>query len=134
MPFIRITILAPPLGLDQIRVLQQSTTELMQSVMGKPLEGIAVLVERVERGGWSIANVSVGVAAHVEATIGLGINTADEKAKFMTAMWALLRTTLGPELRDETYIVFHEVDAKTYGRGGLTRHERDRRRVETPVI
>jgi phenylpyruvate tautomerase PptA (4-oxalocrotonate tautomerase family) len=44
-------------------------------------------------------------------------------------MWALLRTTLGPSLREETYIVCHEVATDAYGRGGLTRAERDHRRV-----
>ena len=126
MPFIRITILAPLLTAEQIGRIQQGTTELMQSIMRKPAVGIAVLVERVEHGAWTIANCPVGLAAHVEATIGLGINTAAEKARFMAEMWQLLRSTLGPELRDETYLVCHEVDTKTYGRGGLTRNARDR--------
>jgi 4-oxalocrotonate tautomerase len=133
MPFIRITILGPTAAPEQIRHLQQRTTELMVSVMRKPVDGVAVLVEHVTDGGWSIANSGVGVAAHVEATIGLGTNTSDEKARFMAEMWTLLRSSLGPELRDESYIVFHEVDTKAYGRGGLTRAERDRRRQAAGV-
>jgi 4-oxalocrotonate tautomerase len=128
MPFIRITILGPFLATEQIRRLQQGTTDLMVSDMRKPVEGTAVLVEQVTHGGWSIAGPPVGIAAHVEATIGQGTNSPNEKARFMAKIWTLLRSTLGPELREETYVVFHEVDTNAYGRGGLTRAERDRRR------
>jgi phenylpyruvate tautomerase PptA (4-oxalocrotonate tautomerase family) len=38
----------------------------------------------------------------------------------------LLRSVLGTELREETYITFHEFDHSSYGRGGLTRAERER--------
>ena len=55
MPFIRITVLGPTLAPEQIRRLQQGTTDLMTSVMRKPLEGTAVLVEQINQGGWSIA-------------------------------------------------------------------------------
>jgi 4-oxalocrotonate tautomerase len=133
VPFIRITILSPSLAPQQIRRLQQGTTELMVSAMRKPIEGTAVLVEQVTHGGWSIAGPSVGVAAHVEATIGQGTNTPNEKARFMAEMWTLLRSTLGLELREETYVVFHEVNTNAYGRGGLTRAERDRRRQAEEV-
>ncbi len=128
MPFIRISVLAPTLSAEQIRKLQAGTTELMVTGMRKPIQGTAVLVERINDGGWSIAGDTMTVAAHVEATIGLGSNTASEKAQFMAAMMKLLRSVLGEALRDETYIVFHEVKTDTYGRGGLTRAERDRQR------
>jgi 4-oxalocrotonate tautomerase len=127
MPFIRITVLGPTLAAEQVRRMQQGTTDLMVAVMHKPVEGVAVLVEQVTHGGWSIAGLPVGIAAHVEATVAQGTNTADEKARFIAEMWTLLRSALGPELREETYIVVHEIDTKAYGRGGLTRAERDRR-------
>jgi 4-oxalocrotonate tautomerase len=127
MPFVRITLHGPVVA-DQIRRLQQGTTDLMTAVMRKPRAGTAVLVEQVERGGWSIAGDAVGVAAHVEAIVGAGTTTALERARFMAEMWALLRATLGPDLRKEAYIVCHEVATDAYGRGGLTRAERDHRR------
>jgi 4-oxalocrotonate tautomerase len=128
VPFIRITVLGPTLEPEQIRRLQQGTTDLMTSVMRKPLEGTSVLVEQVNRSGWSIAGTPVNVAAQVDAAIGLGTNTPDEKARFMAEMMELLRAVLGRELREETYVTFHEFDHGSYGRGGLTRGERDRRR------
>jgi len=128
MPFIRITVLAPTLSAEQIHRLQQGTTDLMTSVMRKPLEGTSVLVEQVQ-GGWSIAGAPVQVGAQVDATIGSATNTVEEKAQFITKMMQLLRDVLGPELRDETYIAFHEFNHDSYGRGGLTRTERIRRRA-----
>jgi 4-oxalocrotonate tautomerase len=127
MPFVRLTLLGPPLTSRQIELLRGETTEMMMSIMRKPRQGTAVVIEQLERAVWSIAGAPVALAAHVEAVIGTGTNTADEKARFMAAMMELLRRVLGPELREETYIVFHEFDAHNYGRGGLTRAERNRR-------
>jgi 4-oxalocrotonate tautomerase len=128
MPFIRITILSPALAAEQVGRLEQGTTAFMVSGMRKPVAGVAVLVEQIKPADWSIANRPVAVAAHVEATIAQGSNTPDEKARFLADMWQLLRSVLGPELREATYIVIHEIDTRSYGRCGLTRAERDRRR------
>jgi 4-oxalocrotonate tautomerase len=128
MPFIRITVMGPTLTSEQVRRIQQGTTDLMVTVMRKPVEGVAVFVEQVIQSFWSIAGRPMTVAAHVEATVAQNTNTPDEKARFIAEMWSLLRSALGPELREETYIVVHEIDTKAYGRGGLTRAERDRRK------
>jgi phenylpyruvate tautomerase PptA (4-oxalocrotonate tautomerase family) len=90
MPFIRITVLSPTLTTDQVARLQQGTTQFMATGMRKPIVGIAVLVEHVVSAGWSIAGRSGAVAAHVEAIIGLGTNTTDEKARFIADVWKLL--------------------------------------------
>jgi len=45
----------------------------------------------------------------------------------MSEMMNLLRDVLGRDLRDETYITLHEFNHESYGRGGLTRAERERR-------
>ena len=125
MPFIRITVLAASLDTGRIGRLQQATKELMMSVMRKPIDGIAVHVERAAPGSWSIAGGKVATAAYVEAIIGRGINTAVEKARFMAEMMTALRAELGPDLAEESYVV---LPMESYGRGGLSRAERDRRR------
>jgi phenylpyruvate tautomerase PptA (4-oxalocrotonate tautomerase family) len=125
MPFIRITIFSSELSEQQIERLQSGTTALMVNGMRKPLAGVAVLVDHVARGAWRIAGQDV--AAEVDAIIGADSNTAQEKANFMANMMALLRETLGGGLGEDTYIVIHEMARDSYGRGGLTRAERDRR-------
>ncbi len=125
MPFIRITVFGPALTVQQVTHLQRGTTDLMTSGMRKPIDGTSVVVEQIGHGGWSIAGEPVSLAAQVDAVIGKGTNSRAEKAEFMADMMALLRTVLGPALRDETYIVIHEIDPASYGRGGLTRAQRD---------
>lgn len=127
MPFIRITVLAPELSQQQIERIQSGTTALMVEGMRKPLEGVAILVDHVARGAWRIAGRDVAIAAEVDAIIGVDSNTTQEKADFMAGMMTLLRETLGPGLDEETYIVIHEMPRSSYGRGGLSRAERDRR-------
>ena len=127
MPFVRITTFGRTLSGEEVRSLQDGATKLMVSVMRKPIGGTAILGEPVNAGGWSIAGEPVSIAAQVEAMIGVGTNTPDEKARFMAEMMRLLQSVLGSGLRTETYVVFHEFDHESYGRGGLTRAERDRR-------
>jgi 4-oxalocrotonate tautomerase len=126
MPFIRITTLGVDLSPKQIERLQDETTKLMATVMRKPLVGIAVLVEEVRFGGWSIAGIPATVAAQVEATIGAGQNTPEEKANFIAKMMKVLKEVLGNELGESTYISFLEFPFDSYGRGGLTRAIRER--------
>jgi 4-oxalocrotonate tautomerase len=126
MPFIRITTFGTDLNPAQIKRLQDVTTELMATVMRKPLVGIAVLVEAVKHGGWSIAGVPQRIAAQVEATIGAGQNTPEEKAEFMAGMMAVLKEVIGSDLGESTYISFFEFPFDAYGRGGLTRAARER--------
>jgi len=128
MPFVRITVFGPSIDPQQLRRLQQGATDLMTSIMRKPLEGTSILIERIEQGGWTIAGEPVEVAAQVDAVIGAGTNTSDEKAAFTERMMELLKSVLGPKLREETYIVVHELAHDSYGRGGLTRAARERRR------
>ena len=128
MPFVHIIVFAPQLGGEQIRQLEKATTDLMTVIMRKPIEGTAVFVEHIDSAGWTVAGAAVGRAAHVEATIGRGTNTANEKARFISEMTKLLRCALGAELPNETYVVLHELDHDAYGRGGITRAERDPRR------
>jgi 4-oxalocrotonate tautomerase len=127
MPFIRITVFSPELSQQQIARLHAGTTALMVNGMRKPLEGVAVLVDHVERGAWRIGGKDAPIAAEVDAIIGAASNTAQEKANFMAGMMSLLSETLGTGLGGETYIVIHEMPRDSYGRGGLTRAERDRR-------
>jgi len=127
MPFIRITTFGANLTPEIIHKLQQGTTDLMTAVMRKPLEGVAVLVEEITQGGWSIAGRPVAVGAHVESTIGLGTNAAAEKSQFMAGMMKLLQAVLGPSLPEATYISFHQFEHDAYGRGGLSRSDRKRR-------
>ena len=126
MPFIRITLFGRKLDATEMTRLQSGVTGLMTSALRKPLPGTAVLLEQPAAASWSIADNAAALAAHVEVVIGRGTNTEAEKASFVAEMMQLLRDVLGPELPDETYVVVHEIDRESYGRGGVTRAARDR--------
>jgi len=128
MPFIRLTILTPSLSETQARALQEGTTRLMNSVLGKNASLTAVLVEQASSGGWSIGNEAAPIAAHVDAMITAGTNSPEEKARFIAEEMSLLRQVLGPALRDETYIILHEIPAESWGYGGRTQEDRKKRR------
>ena len=129
MPFVTIRIAGPTLAPGQVRRLQESATDLMAGVLGKDPELTAVLVEPVAIGGWSVGRRQPPVAAHLEARVTAGTNTAEDKARFVAAADALLRHVLGAELPVATYVVVDEVPGDAWGYGGLTQEHR--RRVAT---
>ena len=126
MPFVNIKVAGPSLTPEQLRDLQSGATALMAEAMRKKRELTAVLVEQVPGVGWSVGAEPVQIAAHVEAKVTHGTNTADEKARFVAEAMGLLRTVLGPDLSPVSYVVVHEVPADAWGYGGRTQADRAR--------
>ncbi|MBI5128184.1 MAG: tautomerase family protein [Rhodopseudomonas palustris] len=124
MPFVRITVHGPALTPEQIRHLQDATTDLMEQALGKVGALTSVLVEQPAAAGWTIGRRAVGVAAHVHATVTAGTNSADEKARFIQAEMEVLKAVLGPELQPATYVVVDEVPAQSWGYDGRTQDSR----------
>jgi 4-oxalocrotonate tautomerase len=52
-----------------------------------------------------------------------GTNTKDEKALYLTEVFAFMRRALG-NLHEESYVLVNEVPADAYGFGGLTQEHR----------
>jgi len=124
MPFIRITVFGPTLAPEQIAHLQNETTNLMESVLGKVANLTSVLVEQPPAAGWTIGGNPVRVAVHVNATITAGTNSATEKARFIELMMKSLRGVFGSELSSATYVVVEEVPAQSWGYDGRTQESR----------
>ena len=124
MPFVRITVFGPTLTPVQIAGLQNETTNLMESLLGKAANLTSVLVEQPAAGGSAIGRDPVHVAVHVNATITTGTNSATEKARFIELMMKLLRGVFGPELSSATYVVVEEVPAQSWGYDGRTQENR----------
>jgi 4-oxalocrotonate tautomerase len=124
VPFIRITVLGPPLGSEQVAQLQNETTNLMESALGKVASLTSVLVEQPSVANWTIGRNRASVAVHVNATITAGTNSATEKARYIELTMNLLRSTFGTELSSATYIVLEEVPAQSWGYDGRTQESR----------
>lgn len=124
MPFVHIMIAGHDLKPEARQRLQQEATDLMHTVMRKRREVTAVLLEEVDVSGWTVGGEPLAVAAHVEANVTLGTNTAEEKERFIQAMDAVLKETLGPGLSVATYIIVREVAADAWGFDGVTQEYR----------
>ncbi|HEV2673426.1 MAG TPA: tautomerase family protein [Aliidongia sp.] len=124
MPFVLIKIAGPTLAAEQVRRLQEATTDLMAGVLGKKPELTAVLVEQVAIAGWSVGRAPACAAAHLDAKVTAGTNSAEEKARFIAQANALLRGVLGADLPVASYVVVDELPADAWGYDGLTQDHR----------
>jgi 4-oxalocrotonate tautomerase len=125
MPFVQITIQpARPLTSEQIGQLQDGTTRLMATILRKRAELTAVRVDQAAPASWAIGGRPTPVAAHMDAKVTSGTNSAEEKERFIAAAAALLREVAGADLPVATYVVLHEVSADAWGYDGQTQERR----------
>ena len=124
MPFINIKVAGAAPSPEQTGRLQHEVTSLMAGVLRKKPELTAVLVEHVAAGAWSIGSRPVVLAAHLDAKVTAGSNTAAEKARFIRDAHALLKSVFGPELPMATYVVIDELPGDAWGYAGMTQAER----------
>ena len=126
MPFVTLKVAGPALAPGLVAELQRSITALMAEVLGKRADLTAFLIEPSVPGHWAVAGSAVEAAAHLEAKVTQGTNTAEEKARFVAEAHALLVRLLPGPLPLATYVVVHEVAAEAWGYGGLTQAQRAR--------
>ncbi len=124
MPFIHVKIAGPQLEAAQVTELQQGVTSLMAELLHKQGKLTGVLVEQVPLAGWSVGAAPVVQAAQIDAVISAGTNTPEQKARFITEAYGLLRRVLGPELSEISYVVLHDVPKDSWGYGGRTQAAR----------
>ena len=124
MPFVNVKIAGPTLAPEQFSRLQRGMTDIMADALGKDPAITSVLIEQVAARGWSITDAEVHVFAHVNARITGGINTADEKARFIADAHTLLKRMLGGGLPVATYVIVDEVAADAWGYDGVTQQQR----------
>jgi 4-oxalocrotonate tautomerase len=120
MPFVHIRIAGPSLAAEPLRRLQQGATELMVEILGKRPAVTSVLVEPAPIAGWTVGGQRLATAAHLDAKITAGTNSAAEKARFIQAAAGLLKEVLGTRLPVATYVVIDEIPADDWGYDGET--------------
>ena len=120
MPFIHAKLLAADEDPRLLEALHAAFVRLAAEHLGKAKQVTSVLIERVDPGGWSIGGAAVSNAAHATISTTAGSNTAAEKADFVAQTHATLRDLLGERLPVATYVVVDEIDAESWGYGGLT--------------
>lgn len=124
MPFINVKVAGEPLDQGQVEAIQEGITALMADVLHKVGPLVGVLVEQVPVAGWSVGARPVTRAAQVDAIVSAGTNTPEQKARFIAGTHRMLRTVLGPELSEVSYVVVHDVPKDSWGYGGFTQEHR----------
>jgi len=126
MPFINVKVTGEPLDTHQITAIQKGITGLMVEILHKVGPLVGVLVEQVQVEGWTVGAEPVKRAAQVDATVSAGTNTSEQKGRFIAEANSLLRSVLGSDLAEVSYVVIHEVAKDSWGYGGLTQEYRAR--------
>ena len=124
MPFINVKVAGKPLELRQITEIQKGITTLMADVLHKVGPLVGVLVEQVPLTGWSVGAKPVTRAAQIDAIVSAGTNTPEQKTQFIAESNQLLKSVLGPDLCEVTYIVIHDVPKDSWGYNGVTQQSR----------
>ena len=102
-------------------------TRLSSTILSKPAEVTAIVLQRVEPEDWFAGGRSLTEANLASFWLDIhvteGTNTKDEKAKFLAETFKTMTRLLGP-LHEESYAHVHEVRGDAYGFGGLTQERR----------
>ncbi len=122
MPFVRLTV-TPALTAETARKLAEGTTRLMAEALGKKAELTSVVVEAANVAAWVIGGTAQPRAAHLEALVTQGTNSAEEKRTFLRRAMDLLTAELGT-LPEATYVVVRDVPAEDWGYGGQSQADR----------
>jgi 4-oxalocrotonate tautomerase len=126
--------LAPPVDAMRARALAGALTELTAEVLGKRREVTVVTVESLPPDHWFIdSNPASQATAQLQIHITSGTNTAEQKARFVEAAFALLQRHLAPQgaLAAASYVQVHALPATDWGYGGRTQAARRAEREAT---
>jgi 4-oxalocrotonate tautomerase len=123
---------APSIDAAQACALATALTALTADILGKRREVTAVTVEPLPASHWFVAGQPAPRAtAQLQIHITAGTNTAEQKAHFIAAAFALLASELAPdgELEAASYVQVHELPATDWGYGGRTQAARKAERA-----
>lgn len=127
MPHIRVTVTDTDLPAATQRALAEGLTGLAVSALGKSAARTIVHVDEVPAARYFVDGkpLTGALDAHVEVSITLGTNSAEEKAAFITEAGQLLTSVLGPLAR--CGVALHELHPESYGYNGVTQFDHYRR-------
>ncbi len=131
MPTLNLRV-AAPLDAAQAQSLAAALTTLTADVLGKRREVTAVTVESLPASHWFVAGQpATRATAQLQIHITAGTNTAEQKARFIAAAFALLQRELAPNgaLEPASYVQVRELPASDWGYGGRTQSARQAERT-----
>jgi 4-oxalocrotonate tautomerase len=126
MPILTVLIGGAP---DPARdaAVAEALAGLTEDILGKDRTLTSVAIAHLPETQWFVGGATL--AAHARTSFFLdvrvtqGTNTADEKARYVAAVFARARDLLGA-LHEASYVHVHEVPADAWGYGGRTQAAR----------
>ncbi|MEO8311380.1 MAG: tautomerase family protein [Caldimonas sp.] len=126
MPILNVKLGGTPSPETSSRVAA-TLTDLTVEILKKKRELTAVAIDYVAPSEWFIAGASVAAQPfntfHVDIKVTEGTNTKDEKAAYVSRVFAAIELIIGP-LAPASYIVVHEVRGDSWGYQGETQEHR----------
>ena len=126
MPYIDIR-LGGRLDSEQRERLYETTTSLMNTVMGKRREVTVVHVQESEPQQWSTNAIQLtasdSISAYVDVKVTAGTNTAEQKAEMIAQTVKMLQDVVGT-IQEACYVVIDEIAADSWGYDGKTQAAR----------
>ncbi len=126
VPYINIR-LGGKLANEQREQLFETTTSLMNTVMGKRREVTVVHVQESEPQQWSTNAIQLTandpISAYVDVKVTDGTNTAEEKSEMIAQTVKMLQDVVGT-IQEACYVVIDEIAAESWGYDGKTQAAR----------
>lgn len=126
MPILNVKLSAT-LSPDRSARVAAALTDLTVEILKKKRELTAVALGHVSPAEWFIAGVTVETHAmntfHLDIKVTEGTNTKDEKALFISRVFAAMEDIMGP-LAPASYVVVQEVRGDAWGYQGQTQEFR----------
>jgi len=126
MPILNVKISAAP-SRELVTAVSETLLELTASILHKNREVTAIAIDFVPPEHWVVGGKTLADqhrrSVYVDIKVTDGTNTKDEKAAYVSAVFAAFSRLLG-DLHEESYVYIHDVRAEAYGYGGKTQELR----------
>ncbi len=127
MPILNVKVSAKPSS-ELSKAIAEGLVEITARVLRKRPEITAVAIDYTPPEHWIVGGMSLAQQKKssfwLDTKVVDGTNTKDEKAQYLSDVFAFMGQVLGTRLHDESYVLVHEVPADAYGFGGLTQEHR----------
>lgn len=126
MPILNVKLCTAPSSETSSRIAS-SLTDLTVEILKKKRELTAVAIEYVAPAEWFVAGAALAgqksSTFHLDIKVTEGTNTKDEKALYVSRVFAAVDSIIGP-LAPASYIVVHDVRGDSWGYQGETQEYR----------
>ena len=126
MPILSVLVSGNP-SAERSAAIAAALTGLTAEILRKDARLTSVAVQHVAPEHWVIGRGSLDTqrkaSFFLDVRVTSGSNTREEKARYVSAVFARMSELLGP-LHEASYVHVHDVPADAWGYGGRTQAQR----------